>query len=202
MIVTDVGNDAHQRTDDVGRIETAAHSDFDHRYIDLVPRKTIECNGRSDLEKRRLHPVDRPAIPFDETDHFLLGNHSSVDPDAFPEILQVRRSEKPRPISGRRQRRSDHMRHGAFTVRPGYVNAADFAVRIPQSLLQRHDIIESGLVSATADVLKHRQRIIQKIERLLISHSNTIWTNKTFRAKTGRYTFNRRYGSSAGNGRP
>ena len=51
MIPTDVGDDTDQRTDHIGRIESAAHTHLNDRHIDLLTGKVIKSDGRGDFKE-------------------------------------------------------------------------------------------------------------------------------------------------------
>ena len=178
VIVADVRYHAEQRTDHVRRVEPSAHADLDDGHVDLPAREMVERHSRRDFEKRRLHAPDRLPVPLDVLDDLPLGDRLPVDTHALAEIFQMGRREQTGPVSGRRQRRGDQMRHGALAVGPGHMHAAEAAVRNARSLFQRDDAVEPRFVGAAADVLKHRQRAIEKIQCLTVVHPISAFGSK------------------------
>ena len=178
VIVADVRYHAEQRTDHVRRVEPSAHADLDDGHVDLPAREMVERHSRRDFEKRRLHAPDRLPVPLDVLDDLPLGDRLPVDTHALAEIFQMGRREQTGPVSGRRQRRGDQMRHGALAVGPGHMHAAEAAVRNARSLFQRDDAVEPRFIGAAADVLKHRQRAIEKIQCLTVVHPISAFGSK------------------------
>ena len=188
VVVPDIGNHTHHRSDDIRRIEPTSHTHLNHRDLHTVSGKTVERNGCCNLEKRRLNPVDRLAIPFYELDDLLLADLLSIDPDPLTKILQMGRRKESRSVSGRHQRRSNHVRHGPLPIGSRHMDRLDLPVRITQHCLQCIYPLETGFVGTASDVLKNRKRVKQKVERLLISHlsfliknQSTIWLRRLMR---------------------
>ena len=157
MIPADVGNYASQRTNHIGRIESATHAHLYDRNIDLLSRKIVESYRCSNFKKGGLNPIYRLTILLDKIDHLLFGDHLTVDFDSFPKIFQMRRCKEAGPITGRLQHGSQHMRHRTFAIGSCNMHAPETAMRFAEFLFESYDIVESGFIGTPTNMLKNRE---------------------------------------------
>ena len=54
VVKADIGDDAQQRRDDVGAVETAAHANFDDGDVDLLAGEVVEGHADGHLEERQM----------------------------------------------------------------------------------------------------------------------------------------------------
>ena len=71
---------------DVGAIQTSAHSYFDNGYVYFLVRKVAERHGGSQFKKRRMERFEEGTVLFYEVDYIFFRHHFSVDADAFAEV--------------------------------------------------------------------------------------------------------------------
>lgn len=91
VVESDVGDDAHDRDDEVGGVQPSAQSRFDDGDLDVALVKVVEGEGRGHLEERESELLHAVVVFVHEVHDFLLGDHLSVHEDPFAEIAQVRR---------------------------------------------------------------------------------------------------------------
>ena len=90
MVETYIGNDAEERTDDVGAVEAAAQTYFNDGHINLTIGKVLVSHGGGQFEERGMQWFKEGALTCHKVDNILLWNHFSIDADTFTEIYQVR----------------------------------------------------------------------------------------------------------------
>lgn len=89
VVEADVGDDAQQRTDDVGAVEPSAESHLDDGDIDLLLLEIEEGHGRGELEERGMEGLEEGALLLYEVDDALAGDGLAVDADALAEVDQM-----------------------------------------------------------------------------------------------------------------
>ena len=99
MVETDIRNDTQDRSDDVRTVQPSAHTCFDNGKVDLFGTEVIECHSGSQFKEGGAEWFECGAVALYEIYYIFFGNHFAVDTDAFAEVDQVRRSEKPDFIS-------------------------------------------------------------------------------------------------------
>ena len=68
MVEADVGDDAQIRTDDVGAIEAASQTYFNHGYIYLLFSEVVECHSGSQLEEQGMEGLEECPMVL----HYLI----------------------------------------------------------------------------------------------------------------------------------
>ena len=170
MLQPDVGDDAYDRYDDIRGVESSAQSRFDHRDLDVALCEVVESQCRGHFEERQFQ-LDHLVVVFVHEVHDLLfGNHLAVDADAFGEILQVGRGEKPRAVAGLLQYRGDDMRYGTFAVRARHVDREEIALGVADVAAECGDALQSRLVGRCAFGFEGRQRLEEEFEGLGVIH--------------------------------
>ena len=166
----DVGNDAHDRQDEVRGVEPSAQPRFDHGHLDVALREIVERERRGHLEEREFRRDHHVVVLVHEVHDLLLGDHLAVDADALAEILQVGRGEKPRAVAGLLKHRGDHVRHGAFAVGARHVYGEEVALGVAQMTAERGDALQSRLVTRGARPFVGGQRREEEFEGLGVVH--------------------------------
>ena len=92
MIEADVGNDAQNRRNNIGAIQSPAQTDFNHGYIHLLFGEILESHSGSQFKKRRLNRFEKRFMLGYELHDKLLGSRLSVHFYPFAEIQKMRRS--------------------------------------------------------------------------------------------------------------
>ena len=101
VVVADAGNDRHQRSADIGGIETPAQTDLHHGRLRSPPGKVQKAQGGGDLEKcanRRARIVGRQS-GFGLANFFQVGrqfarrDRVTIDLDTFLDAAQMGRGE-------------------------------------------------------------------------------------------------------------
>ena len=91
---SDIGDDAQDRRDDIGRIKPAAQTGLDDGDVHRLSRKEIECHARRYLEERRLVLFEKALPTVEESLDKIFRNHPEGIPfhDLHPltEIHQMR----------------------------------------------------------------------------------------------------------------
>ncbi len=103
MIERNVGDDADPRLDHIGRIETSAHADFEHRDVDSLAREIFERDRRQHLEKTRMpgqltfghQPLGRAIHQFVDEREIVVRNCCAIHANALIDPNQVRRGVEP-----------------------------------------------------------------------------------------------------------
>ena len=92
-----------------------------------------------------------------KVDDLLAGNHLSVDAYALSEIDQVGRSIQPRFITVELQYRGQQVRYRTLPVGTGDVQGVEFAVGMPEVLVECFAVLQSRFVSRAPYLLKYRE---------------------------------------------
>lgn len=93
MIPTDIGNDTQIGGDDIGTVQTSAHTYFDYSYIYLLVGKVAECHCCGEFEERGVQRFEERTVFFYKADYIIFGNHFTVDTDTLAEVNQMRGSK-------------------------------------------------------------------------------------------------------------
>lgn len=158
VVESDVGDDAHDRDDEVGGVQPSAQSRFDDGDLDVALVEVVEGEGRGHLEERESELLHAVVVFVHEVHDFLLGDHLSVHEDPFAEIAQVRRGVEPRAVARLLEYRGEHVRHGAFAVGAGHVDREIVALGIAQVLAECGDAFQSGFIGFGPLLLVRNER--------------------------------------------
>ena len=104
MVKCDVGNHAHQRFDDVGRVQPAAHTHFQNRDIHPSPRKVLECQRGQHLKKAGMpgqfpfadEPLGGSVDYVVKQGEIIVADSFAVDANALVDPDQMRRGVESR----------------------------------------------------------------------------------------------------------
>jgi len=123
--------------DDARRVETAAHPHFQYRHIDVRAPEIPETHRGERLEGGEWVALDgtvdeiRPDF-VDELDDGGFGDLPTVDADAFPDVVEVRRGVEARTVARLAEDGLGHACGAAFPVRAGYLDELDVFVRVAE----------------------------------------------------------------------
>ena len=100
MIEGDIGDHAQAGIDDIGRIETSAHADFQHDDVGACPRKIFESHCGQHFEKAGMpgefafadQALGGPADYVVQLREIVVAKGLAVEADTFVDPNQVRRS--------------------------------------------------------------------------------------------------------------
>src|SRR6266568_6720443 len=140
MIEINIRNYRHARDGDIGGVEPAAHPDFEHREIRGLTSEINEAAGGEKLKetwplgKRPIRQQAAHHLPDDGEDvgEIGVGNLPAVEPDSFIRADQVRRSIKPRSVTGGFKNCRQKRRSGSFAVGSGHDGRRVAEVRGPE----------------------------------------------------------------------
>ena len=169
----------HEGRHDIGRIEAAAESHFQHGHIDLFARKEHESQRRDDLEPRQsFHGVEVGFELIDELRELFSGDVFAVHLHSLAERMQMRRNIKAGAIPGRSQTGFDHRRRRAFAFCARDMNGAISPIGPPQSIEQLVDPIEAPRFRRVA--LRLRALVIDELIEIgkglgVATHLSTPW---------------------------
>src|SRR5437016_124572 len=140
MVEINIRNYRHARDGDIGRVEPAAHPDFEHREIRGLVREIKEAAGGEKLKE--TWPLGKQFIRQQAAHHLRddreyvreigVGNLPAVEPDSFIRADQVRRSIKPRSVTGSFKYSGQERRSGSFAVGSGHDGRRVAEVRGPK----------------------------------------------------------------------
>ena len=133
VVFGDRGDDRDEGTDDVGRVEAAAHPDLEDRDVDLALGELEKGQGGQDLEVGRMveelpfghEPVDHGLQPLDELAEALRTDARPVDPDPLLDPDEVGRRVEPGLQAVLPKDPVEHGRDRPLAVRPGHVNGQE-----------------------------------------------------------------------------
>ena len=149
MIHTDGGNDGHISGNSCCRVEPTAHAGFKHDELTALLPEVSHAKGEGDLKKCRVSlPVADKLAKFAEIPGSLLfADFIAIDPDAFLEINQMGRGEKPAAYSATTCNGINHRTCGPLAIGAGNVDdfypGAGLSFKIPEQF--------AGLVQAEFD---------------------------------------------------
>ena len=170
MVQTDIGDDAEQGGDDVGRVEAAAHTHFDDGDVDLLVAEVVEGQSDSHLEEGEPLVFKELLVFFDEADHFVLGYHFAADADALAEVDEVGRGVETHFVAGLLQDGGEEVRHGAFAVGAGDVDGAEAALGMAEVVHHCLGVDEVGLIGCCTDAVVGRQSVEQIVKGFFVGH--------------------------------
>ena len=171
MIHADIGDDGEDRGDDVRTIESPAQSHFYDGYIDVLRYKIAESECGHCLEERRLCGIQEIPILLDECDYFRFRDRCSVHAYPFAQIHQMRAGIETYFESRSLQDGCYQMGGRTFSVRTRHMYCTQMFMRISDVRHQLQCVLQTGLVSSCADLMKRRTGGIQIVYRFLITHS-------------------------------
>jgi len=149
VIEIDGGDDGERRIDYVGRVETPAEADFDHRGIDALLAKEPERHRGYCFEVRRVTiQIQLFSGMVNDLEGLaeLLGRYGdTVDLDSLGGLDQVRRGEETCANASGAQTGVDHGAGGPFPVCAGDVNDSKCGLRIAERGEHFADAVESKL---------------------------------------------------------
>ena len=166
MFQSDVGHHAHDGQQDVRGVEPPAQPRLDDGHLDVALCEVVERQRRRHLEERKSQLGHLVTVLVDEIDHFLLGDHLAVDADAFAEIVQMRRREETRAVTGLLQHGGDDVRNGTLAVGSRDMDREVVPLRVAQMPAESRDTFQTRFVGRDALFLKRRHRRKEKFERL------------------------------------
>ena len=145
MIERDVGNHRDQRLDDVGRVQPAAHADFEHRNLDADAGEVFECHHGQHLEEagmpRQLAGAQkllrRALDAIVNRAELDIGDGFAVHPNALVDAHQMRRAVERGLVSRNPQNRRQRRRRRAFAVGSGDQHAGKAPLGMAQRLQHR-----------------------------------------------------------------
>src|SRR5450432_4715647 len=120
MIITDIGDNRNLRNKNICTVQPATQSGFNYCDINLLLCKPFESHSYGNLKKRRFDLIDRMPDAFGKPDDVIFRNHMAVDPDAFPEVMEMGRCVQTGFVSCFLQNRSQHMTRGTFAIRSSH----------------------------------------------------------------------------------
>src|SRR5579863_1851073 len=98
MVKLDVGDDAGERSDDVGGIKASAEAGFPDDQIDLLLSEIAECHDRHDFKKSWMRlgcELSKQLAQFaGQTRNIPLTDQLAIDLNAFAKGNQVRRGKE------------------------------------------------------------------------------------------------------------
>ncbi len=179
MVERYVSDDRNQRIDNVGGIESSAHSDFEHRDLHPNAGEVLERHDRQHLKEagmprqlaRTQQLLGSALDPIVNLAELNVGNGLAVDPDALIDAHQVRRAVKSSLVSRRAQDRRQRGRGRAFAIGPGHQYAGKTSLRIAQRRQHLPHIRQVELVRRSAGQLM--PELVKLINRGLVGHANT-----------------------------
>ena len=135
VVEGDVGDDAGQRRDDVGRVQPPAQAGFPDHQVAFLFGEKFQRHHRDEFKKRRVMVRREIASSSgcnssDQPDDFVFRNQLAVDLNPFAERNQMRRGEQPDAQSRRAINAFEHGAGRAFAVGAGDVDEAEFFLRI------------------------------------------------------------------------
>ena len=179
MLQADVGDDAQDGRDDVGRVEPAAQTRLDDSDVHRFGREKVESHRRRNFEKRRPMFREERMPPVQERLNLFPRDHPETisfhNLHPLAEIHQMRRGIEPDLQPAGRQSGRQHMRSRALAVGPGNMDAAELPVRMPKRFVKRRHRLNSRLISHLPDLLVRRELIEQPVYLFFVCfHSATI----------------------------
>ena len=175
VVETYVGDNAQQRSDDICRVEPAAHTDLYNSYIHLLVTEIVERQSNGHLEERQLLPFKEFTILIYKLDHLFLRYHLTVDANAFAKVDKMRRCIESHLVACLLQNRGKEMRHRAFAVGTGHVDGAEAVFRMFQILHHRLRVAEVGFICSGTYAVICRQRVEKIIESFFVRHYSFYW---------------------------
>ena len=154
VVKADVGDDAHQRLDDVGAVESAAQPHFDDGYIHPLLLEELEGESRCQFEERRVERLEEAAFLLHEIHYALLGHHLSVDTYAFSEIRQMRTRVESHLHSLALQYGCQCVAHRAFPIGAGHMDGGIMSVRVVEVFVEQLRVAETFLIRTRPDILE------------------------------------------------
>ena len=141
VLQADLGDDTHERINNVGRIQAPPESDLDNR-------KAYPFVGKIGKRKRRIYFKERDiSDSVYPRNRLYLGREPihaigergrrdkiRVDAAAFARGHQMGRSKQARLESGMAKYRRDECSRGSFSLAAGDMDHLEIAVRIPKSI--------------------------------------------------------------------
>ena len=162
MIEGDVGDDAGQRRDDVGRIEPSAEAGFPNHEVAFLFAKKFQRHHRDDFKKRRVMvggKLFQQRLQFrDEPDNLVFGNKLPVELNPFAEGNQMWRGEQPDAQAGRAVNAFEHGAGRAFAIGAGDVDEAEFFLRITRECGQLECVFQPELRAEQTQAVKKLNR--------------------------------------------
>ena len=170
MVETDVGDDRNQRVDDICAVEPTAESHFNDGNVDIIVAEILERHLGGNLKEGQSDFLEEILALFHEVDNILLSDGYAVDAYAFAEVEQMRRGVESHLVAAHLQDGRQRMRHRAFTVRAGYVNALEVLVRHAVVLVYLPHVVQSGFVAVLSLTLVVGRLVEQVFAGLLVCH--------------------------------
>ena len=179
---SDVGDDAQDRCDHVGRIETAAQAGLDDGYVHGLFRKESERHSGRDFEERRFVLLEETVPAIDEILDKILRDHpeSIAFHDLHPlaEIHQMgRRVEADLQAAGGQAGRQ-HMAGRTFPVGSGNMNAPETPMRMSEHLVESLHRLNPRLIRHLPHLLIGRKLIEQPLDLFFVRFHTIVVMNR------------------------
>ncbi len=153
-----LGDHAHVRGRDAGRVETPAQPHLEHGDVGARVPKGLEGQERRDLEEAQLRKAGlgrRVEELGDPRLERVVSQGHAIDPDPLPEAMHVRRGEQARAIPRRPRHRLDHHRGAALAVGAGDLHhQPHLALRVAPQPRGLHHPIEIELHAAIPEAVE------------------------------------------------
>src|SRR5574344_1239094 len=107
MVETDICDYRQYRIDDIGAVEPSSKSCFDYCDVHFHVFKIFEGHCGGQFKERRTHRLEELSFFFYKVYDILLAHHSSVHPNALPEIHNMVRCLKSHLVANRLKQSGD-----------------------------------------------------------------------------------------------
>ena len=129
MVGGNVGNHTQNGRDDIGAIESAAQSHFNHGNIHLLTLEMLKRHCSGEFKKGGLHFKTPFSTPLGESHHLFFADFLAIHLDAFSEIHDVRRSVEPHLVALHLQCACHEVARRPLSIGACHMNAAITAMR-------------------------------------------------------------------------
>ncbi len=154
MVERDVSYDREERLDDIGRVQAAAHPNFQHCNLDAHAGEVLKRHHRQHLEEAGM--PGKPSLAQKVLSGLLdavvyraklgIRNLFPVYANTLVDPHQMRRAVKPGLVAGRAQDRGECRGGGSFAVGAGDQHAGKAAFRIAQRQQHLANVAQIELV--------------------------------------------------------